>query len=102
MASRHQRPASLYATMMAAKFVRTLNAATRPTNREVLLEVILAATLMEANNGSLRFPRTQFDQADVAVAAGRRLEFAFDEVTHEYVVTLTPPEATEPEQTRLT
>ena len=96
---RRYGPRSLYGALMAAKYVRVLNATTRPTNREELLEILLFATLLEANNGSLRYPRRLFDQADDERAAGRRLDFAFDEVAHEYVVTLTAP--TEPGQQQI-
>lgn len=87
-------PSSLYAALVAAPLVRILNAETRPTKRELLLEVMVIATLLEANNGSLRFPKALLDQADMARLAGRRLAFTFDEVTHEYVLDLTRP--TEP------
>ena len=85
-------PASLYAELVARKVADRLNAGTRPTNREVILEVLLVAVSLEGNNGELRFPRRLIDQADEARLAGRRLAARFDDVTYEYVVTLTPPE----------
>jgi hypothetical protein len=91
-------PASLYAALVAAPIVRTLNAPTRPTRREQLLELLLIATEMEAGNGELRFPRNLILQADDARRAGRRLEVSFDEVTHEHVLRLTPAETTGQQQ----
>src|SRR5215216_3825473 len=85
-------PSSLYAELIGRKVADRLNATTRRTNREVLLEVLLVAISLEGNNGELRFPRRLIDQADDARLVGRRLEARFDPVTHEYVVTLTLPE----------
>jgi hypothetical protein len=95
-------PSSLYAEMVGRKIADRLNATTRPTNREILLEVLLVAVALEGNNGELRFPKNLIDQADMARMAGRRLVSRFDPVTFEYVVNLTKPAATEPTQETLT
>ncbi len=91
-------PASLYAELVGRKIADRLNATTRPTNREILLEVLLVAISLEGNNGELRFPKALIDQADMARMAGRRLVSRFDPVTFEYVVTLTRPETTGQQQ----
>lgn len=94
-------PASLYAEMVGRKVADRLNADTNRTKREVLLEVLLIAIALEGNNGELRFPRRLIDQADDARLAGRRLESSFEVPAHEYVITLTRPAPTSPEQRTL-
>lgn len=86
------RPTSLYAQLQARKLADRLDATTKPTRREEALDVVLIAVALEGNNGELRFPKLLIDQADQARAQGRRLQVRFDDVTFEYVVTLTKPE----------
>ena len=88
------RPPDLYAELSSRGVADRLNATTRPTRREELLEVVVAATAIQGGNGELRYPRSQLDRAAMARAAGRRLQVHFDPVTYEYVITLTDPEAT--------
>jgi hypothetical protein len=83
------RPLDLYAELSSRKIADVLNADTRPTRRESLLEIIVLATGIQGGNGELRFPRAQLDQAAMARQAGRRLQAHFDPVTYEYVITLT-------------
>lgn len=84
--------ASLYAELAARRIADRLAADTKPTRREEVLDVLLIAVALQGNNGELRFPKLQVDQADEARVRGRRLQIRFDEVTFEYVVTLTRPE----------
>lgn len=92
-------PVDLYAALSSRRITDILNATTRPTRREDLLELFLIATEIQGGNGELRFPRAQLDQAAMSRATGRRLRVSFDPVTYEYVLDLTRP--TEPGQQTL-
>jgi hypothetical protein len=88
----NQRPTSLYAQIQARKLADRLDADTKPTRREEALDVLLIGIALQGNNGELRFPKLLIDQADEARVRGRRLQLRFDDITFEYVVTLTQPE----------
>jgi hypothetical protein len=92
-------PVDLYAALSSRRITDILNAQTRPTRREDLLELFLIATEIQGGNGELRFPRAQLDQAAMSRAGGRRLRVWFDPVTYEYVLDLTRP--TEPGQQQI-
>lgn len=100
--SNDQEPVDLYEALNSRSVADRLNATTRRTKREDLLELFLIAVEMEAGNGELRYPRALLDQAAIARRAGRRLHVWFDSGTFEFVLRLAKPvAATEPEQQEL-